>query len=271
MLGNKKPRRLHTFMEGRAALETLAHFGTMPLHRYLPRGDGHPVLIIPAFMTTDRFTAQFRRCLTRLGYTAYPWQQGVNAGLNNDKLGVLEAQLKALADRHGEPVSVIGWSLGGLYARSLANLHPDRVRQVITLGSPFGIPTMQMQGVQSGVARLYSLFNRMDDPMLGRTELWQRTPEVPFTGVYTESDGIIHWHYCLDRRSERSENIRVLGSHVGLTHNPLVLNLISDRLRYRAEGWQPFAISGWKKPFYATTCASDVCDPADLAAIAAPV
>lgn len=263
MLGEKKPRRLHTVLEARVALEAALHFGTKPLHRFLPQGDHHPVLVIPAFMSSDGLTAQFRQSLDALGYDSYGWELGINSGIRSTYLKQLELQLKEIVLQRGQPVSIIGWSLGGLYARALANQFPDCVRQVITLGSPFAIPSTEMQGVNKGIAKLYSVFNDLEDPMLETPELWQQTPPVPFTGIYTESDGIIHWHYCLDRHSERSQNIRVLGSHVGLTHNPLVLYLVAERLQYRAKHWRPFAPKGWQKLLFSGTCASEI-DGADL-------
>lgn len=258
MIGDKKPKRLHSAMELRVLLEALAHFSSRPLQKWMPKGDGHPVLVIPAFMTSDALTSEFRKSLDKLGYHTYGWELGTNVGIRDSLLKASELRLKELFMQHSQPVTLIGWSLGGLYARALANMNPECVRQVITLGSPFGVPTEHFTGVQSGVARLYETLNRLDDPLLQQPHLWQETPDVPFTAMYTESDGIIHWHYCLDRHTRSSQNIRVPGSHTGLTHNPAVLYLVAERLQYKAKNWQPFQLDGWRKLIFGSQCISEV-------------
>lgn len=247
----KKPRTLHTVLESRVALEALAHFSSKPLHRFLPQGDGHPVLVIPAFLTSDAFTATLRSSLSKLGYDPHPWGLGLNTGLHQSKLEQLQKRLKEIVLQRQQKITIIGWSLGGLYARALATMNSDHVRQVITLGSPFGIPAVESEGVQSAVGRIFMLLNGgATDPMLEKPELWQATPPVPFTGIFTESDGVVHWHYCVDEKQARSENIRVPGSHVGLTHNPVVLYLLADRLKCRPESWQPFSSRGWRERLF---------------------
>ncbi len=248
---SKKPRTWHTVLESRVAFEALAHLSSRPLHRYLPKGDGHPVLVIPAFLTSDAFTATLRSSLAKLGYDPHPWGLGLNTGLHQSKLEQLQKRLKEIVLQRQQKITLIGWSLGGLYARSLANLNSEHVRQVITLGSPFGIPAVESEGVQSAVGRIFMLLNGGGtDPMMDKPELWQDTPPVPFTGIFTESDGVVHWHYCLDEKHQHSENIRVPGSHVGLTHNPVVLYLLADRLKRRPERWRAFHSRGWRERLF---------------------
>ncbi len=248
---NKRPSPLHTVLETRAALEALAHFGSKPLERLLPRGDGHPVLIIPAFLTSDTLTASLRKSLSNLGYEVHAWQQGVNTGLHQHKLERLRQQLATIVGQCGRKVTLVGWSLGGIYARTLAALHPELIRQVATLGSPFAIPATDADGVQSLVGRAFQLLNRAgEDAMLERPELWQATPSVPCTSIFTQSDGVVHWHYCVDEKIAQSENIRVPGSHVGLTHNPIVLYLLADRLGQGENQWQPFQAAGWRQRLF---------------------
>ncbi len=263
---DKKPRTLHTVLESRVAFEALAHFSSKPLHRFLPQGDGHPVLVIPAFLTSDAFTATLRGSLTKLGYDPHPWGLGLNTGLHQSKLERLQKRLKEIVLQRQQKITIIGWSLGGLYARALANMNSEHVRQVITLGSPFGIPTVESEGVQSAVGRIFMLLNSGGtDPMMDKPELWQNTPSVPFTGIYTESDGVVHWHYCLDEKQERSENIRVPGSHVGLTHNPAVLYLLADRLKVRPESWTAFNSIGWRERLFDNRACSKVIELAEEA------
>ena len=249
----KKPKALHTILESRFAVEALAHLSSKPFERLLPRGDGHPVLVIPAFLTSDAFTASLRKSLSRLGYDVHAWQQGLNTGLHDNKLVLLRRHLKEIVLQRQQKITIIGWSLGGIYARALAAQNSDHVRQVITLGSPFGIPVSERRSdaVQGLVSQAFQLLNPgAEDPMVAKATLWQETPAVPCTSIYTESDGIVHWHYCVDQKHSQSENIRVPGSHMGLTHNPAVLYLLADRLQQRAESWQAFSARGWRERLY---------------------
>jgi len=249
----KKPKALHTILESRFAVEALAHLSSKPFERLLPRGDGHPVLVIPAFLTSDAFTASLRKSLSRLGYDVHAWQQGLNTGLHDNKLVLLRRHLKEIVLQRQQKITIIGWSLGGIYARALAAENGDHVRQVITLGSPFGIPVSERrsEAVQGLVSQAFQLLNRgAEDPMVAKATLWQKTPAVPCTSIYTESDGIVHWHYCVDQKHSQSENIRVPGSHVGLTHNPAVLYLLADRLQQRTESWQAFSARGWRERLF---------------------
>lgn len=249
----KKPKALHTILESRFAVEALAHVSSKPFERLLPRGDGHPVLVIPAFLTSDAFTASLRNSLSRLGYDVHAWQQGLNTGLHHNKLVLLRRHLKEIVLQRQQKITIIGWSLGGIYARALAAENGDHIRQVITLGSPFGIPVSERRSdaVQGLVSQAFQLLNRgAEDPMVAKAALWQKTPAVPCTSIYTESDGIVHWHYCVDQKHSQSENIRVPGSHIGLTHNPAVLYLLADRLQQRAESWQAFNARGWRERLF---------------------
>ncbi|WP_372777134.1 esterase/lipase family protein [Litorivivens sp.] len=249
----KKPKALHTILESRFAVEALAHVSSKPFERLLPRGDGHPVLVIPAFLTSDAFTASLRNSLSRLGYDVHAWQQGLNTGLHHNKLVLLRRHLKEIVLQRQQKITIIGWSLGGIYARALAAENGDHIRQVITLGSPFGIPVSERRSdaVQGLVSQAFQLLNRgAEDPMVAKAALWQKTPAVPCTSIYTESDGIVHWHYCVDQKHSQSENIRVPGSHIGLTHNPAVLYLLADRLQQRAESWQAFNTRGWRERLF---------------------
>ncbi len=266
----KKPKALHTILESRFAVEALAHLSSKPFERLLPRGDGHPVLVIPAFLTSDAFTASLRNSLSRLGYDVHAWQQGLNTGLHHNKLVLLRRHLKEIVLQRQQKITIIGWSLGGIYARALAAENGDHIRQVITLGSPFGIPVSERRSdaVQGLVSQAFQLLNRgAEDPMVAKAALWQKTPAVPCTSIYTESDGIVHWHYCVDQKHSQSENIRVPGSHIGLTHNPAVLYLLADRLQQRAESWQAFNARGWRERLFSNqVCAKAI----ELAETSAP-
>ena len=123
----------------RAGVEYGQLLSVLPLQRVLPTGDGHPVLVLPGLLAGDGSTWILRRILRRLGYRAYGWGLGRNIGPTPHAVDGMIELLNQLYTRHNAPVSLIGWSLGGIFARNLARNHPSAVRQVITLGSPFGM------------------------------------------------------------------------------------------------------------------------------------
>ncbi|MCZ6828675.1 MAG: alpha/beta fold hydrolase, partial [Gammaproteobacteria bacterium] len=147
------PRLSHSVMElGRIFLEVSSGYLLQPLLKALPRGDGHSVMTLPGYMGADGSMASLRKFLDRQGYTGMPWGQGRNvpdAGMNNMEQALefrrameetLAQTLKTEMRRTGRRVSLVGWSLGGLYATGLAHRYPDLVRQVVTMGTPFGDP-----------------------------------------------------------------------------------------------------------------------------------
>lgn len=232
-------------MELRAPLEALMLLPTMPLlHRLAPVGDGQPVLVIPGFLATDNSTYILRRYLKKQNFNPYSWGLGRNPGLREDIYQQLEQRIIELYGQHQEKISLIGWSLGGIYARTLAHRVPEYVRQVITLGSPFNLPQKSVNDVEiSGpVLKLYERLNpNMEhDPLLHGDAIWEQTPPVPSTSVYSESDGIAAWRYCVDPIAPQTENVRISGSHTGMTHNPLVFYIAAERLAQTETQWKPF-------------------------------
>ncbi|WP_372864211.1 alpha/beta hydrolase [Spongiibacter sp.] len=240
-----------TAKELRSLAEIFSAFTLRGFHRHLHNGDGHPVVIAPSFMTSDVATSMMRRALRQTGFDAYGWEQGLNTGLREQVYLAFERHVKDLASRHCRKVSVVGWSLGGIYARSLAQRQPDYIRQVITLGSPINIP--EMRGVSGPVLKLYEALNpgAMDDPMLGWREEWCSAPPVPSTAMYSASDGIVDWQYCIhQQQGAQSENLRVPASHMGMTHNLAVLYALSDRLAQREGQWKPFELTGLRRRLF---------------------
>src|ERR1700742_4101873 len=133
----RPPSRTLMFLEGRAIHEFGAFLGALPMLSLTPRGDGHPVLVLPGLVASDMSTKPLRAFLNNRGYDAHGWGQGRNLGLRHGVRETMVDLVEELNDTHGRKVSLVGWSLGGLYARQLAKMMPDRVRSVITLGSPF--------------------------------------------------------------------------------------------------------------------------------------
>lgn len=248
------PSILNTAKELRVVFEMLAMASFRSRLDSIKSGDGHPIVVAPSFMTGDGGTAALRAFLRRSGFAAYGWDQGRNTGLREQVYLDFESHIKDLAARYGRKVSLVGWSLGGVYARTMANKNPDVIRQVITLGSPIHIP--DMSGVTGPVLKLYEMLNSgaMTDPMLTWGDCWRDTPKVPSTAIYSEGDGIVDWSFCVDKTlNVDTENLRVPGSHVGLTHNPAVMYAIADRLAQREGQWRPFDLSGFRGRVYGRT------------------
>ncbi len=239
----KAPSTILTALETRAALE----YSTWPLLRpmlsQLRSGDGHPVLILPGFTASDQSTARLRALLRRLGYRTYGWKLGTNLGPTPHIVSGLADRFADIVDREGRPVSIIGWSLGGIYARSLARNNHDVVRQVITMGSPIRMTPNDSSAASGMWDALSPLFDpdtlaAMADPD------WSMMP-VPTTSIYTRTDGIVHWRTCLETRSLTSENIEVYGSHSGLAFNPSVAIAVADRLAQKTGRWKRFRPPIW--------------------------
>jgi pimeloyl-ACP methyl ester carboxylesterase len=244
----RAPHPLLVLLEGRAPWEYAAMLAAMPWLRRLPRGDGHPVIVYPGLGATDITTAPLRGFLQHLGYSAYPWKQGFNFGPRRGVLDVVREHVQRIASRHDDKVSLIGWSLGGLYAREMAKEFPQLARCVITLGSPFaGHPRA------TNAWRVYEWVSGQDvhDPEL--IEQIRGVPPVPTTSIYSRTDGVVAWQCSLNDESPRAENIEVHASHIGMGMNPLALYAIADRLRQDPAHWKRFDAQGARRWFFKTT------------------
>ena len=209
-----------------------------PWLRLIGRGDEHPVLILPGFMAGDPSTAPLRSILRSQGYWVHGWGLGRNFGPHDHIIDGMVERLHQLHDRHDAPVSLIGWSLGGIYARRLARKFPDMVRQVITLGSPFRTTAIDRSAVQHLFERLNpNHLEKIDSSLPG---IDAGALDVPATSIYTRTDGVVRWWLCLESIGDQRENIEVYGRHAGLGFNPAVMIAISDRLAQRPGEWTPF-------------------------------
>jgi hypothetical protein len=198
-----------------------------PWLSFARRGDGHGVLVLPGFLAADVSTAVLRRFLRRLGYDTNGWNLGRNLGPTDRVLDELPQMLSAIAERTGRPASLIGWSLGGIYARELARGHPGQVRQVITLGSPFAL-TDSRQSHADGAYRRYGTAH--SSTRVPTPEQVAQPIGVPSTAVYSRRDGIVSWQACIEPETALHENVEVRCSHLGFGVDPATLWLIADRL-----------------------------------------
>jgi pimeloyl-ACP methyl ester carboxylesterase len=232
----------------------LAEFGSLgfavPILATAPRGDGHPVLVLPGFVTSDISTTVLRRFLQQLGYDPHAWELGRNLGpkaIGHEGEKLL-ARLRTIHEQTGQKVSIIGWSLGGVMARQLSRRAPEAVRQVITLGSPFtGSPRA------TNAWRAYEVLTgqKVDDKET-RDQLRESEapPPVPSTSIFTREDGVVAWQNCIEPRDAQTDNIQVHGSHCGLGVNPAVLYAVADRLAQADGDWHPFKRGGLRALIY---------------------
>jgi len=209
----------------------LADLATFPLAAswlsFAPRGDGHGVIVLPGLLASDASTALLRRFLRRLGYDVSGWNLGRNHGPTDEVLDELPRTLTAVAERTGNDVSVIGWSLGGIYAREMARRHPGYVRQVITLGSPFALTGPR----QSHADRAYQrrAYLHAADRVPSREQV-AKPIDVASTAVYSRRDGIVSWQACIEPETALHHNVEVRCAHLGFGVDPATLWLIADRL-----------------------------------------
>jgi hypothetical protein len=213
----------------------------VPLKSVCHKGDGHPVLVFPGLGGGDGTTQYLRMFLNDIGYNANPWKLGRNLGPRKG----MEAMITSLEDRlrqiyegsGNQQVSVIGWSLGGIYAREVAKRLPDMVRQVITLGTPFKATAGGTNA--AGLYEVLSGDNSHKDPnVMAEIAI---PPSVPFTSIYSKTDGVVHWECSLEDSGHNTENIEIPGaSHMGLGHNPIAMYLISHRLQNTRDTWVPY-------------------------------
>jgi hypothetical protein len=213
----------------------------VPLQYIAPKGDGHPVIVMPGLGAADNSTHFMRNFLSHIGYDARPWALGRNLGPRNGLdilLSQLDAKLReAYETSGGKQVSLVGWSLGGIYSRELAKRSPDLVRQVITLGTPF-----KGEVSETNATILYELLSRdkaHKDPIL--IKALSIPPPVPFTSIYSKTDGVVSWESSIEDITDISENVEVPGaSHLGLGHNPIAMHIIADRLSQPIGKWKRY-------------------------------
>jgi Putative serine esterase (DUF676) len=234
----------------RSLLEAGAMAATYPLLTTAPRGDGHPVMVLPGFGTSDMMTGALRQYLSVMGYQVFPWELGWNldqhsVGENGEHIA---RRIEQVAQDCGNAVSLVGWSLGGVIAREAARRDHTGLRQVISLASPFtGNPA------STSISGIYEMLtgNRLSsEAVRERYTDSDRPLPVPSTAIYSKSDGITAWQNCLGETGSNSENIEVHCSHFGMVANPAVFWAIADRLAQPEGDWRPFVPSGPYTAFF---------------------
>jgi len=223
----KSPSLWQTASEVRWLREVINHLSISRqrlMTEFFP-GDGRPILVIPGFLCSDASTWALRRFLRHVGYRTYRWKQGLNLG---QRPGVRTRLLHRINEIHrhtGRTVTLIGWSLGGVYAREIASVRPDLIREVITLGSPWhGSPEL------TPVWRAYRWLNRKHISNGAAVEIDHASPPVPCLSIYSKGDGIVPWGMCLPKRGLQGRSLEVVGSHIGLIANNDVMTALGKHL-----------------------------------------
>jgi len=238
------PSRTLLLAEVRAFYEFGAFIGVLPWLRRLPRGYGHPVMVLPGLGATDMSTVPLRAFLRDRGYATYGWDLGRNLGMRQDLTKRKLQRLHEIRRRHGRKVSLIGWSLGGVFAREIAKHAPRDVRTVITLGSPFkntkATHARRMYEFLAGHS-IEEACSSLDLPV---------PPPVPTTSIFSRSDGVVAWQCCLEDQRAQTESVEVWASHCGLGHNPAAVYVIADRLAQPEGNWNHFDRSGLRSLIY---------------------
>jgi pimeloyl-ACP methyl ester carboxylesterase len=213
--------------ELRAPLEAAAFLLGPDVTRGLPRGDGHPVLLLPPFGLDGRAMLPLARALDRLGYAVHDWGEGRNLGLRQRTAKRLLDRIADLHRRHGSTLSLVGWSAGGLYARELARARPDLVRRVITLGAPVHPHASGHELVDLARAGTDAvLAARGDLPLIVHSD----PPPVPLTAIHATGDGVVAAAAARERERGDVENLGVEGTHLGLLCSRPALRAIATRL-----------------------------------------
>jgi hypothetical protein len=210
--------------ESRVAWEALRFRRAARRLDHLPRGDGHGVLLIPGFGADARWMRPLSTALRQIGYAPQDWGLGRNLGMNPVIRAALKERLESMASTSGRKVSIVGWSLGGVFARELARARPEQVQNVITLGSP-----INRRPDANNMMALFRLANGGRASRVDREGFERRriAPPVPCTAIYSRGDGIVAWEACMEEPAANTRNVEVRGSHCGMVVNSEVLCVIA--------------------------------------------
>jgi esterase/lipase len=233
------PRLVRQVMEIIWPLEAVTFVAAAPMLRLTRPGDGHPVLVLPGFTADDASTVPLRWAIRGQGYSTHAWRLGRNVGPTRHIVEGIRNRVEELAERHERTISIVGWSLGGTYARALAREYPTLVRQVISLGSPYRM----VEGDESSAMWMWRRYEYLHDGDLDLNRIAeQNRPKltVPATSIYSRRDGVAQWQTCIDEVGPLAENIEVHGSHAALGMQAAVVYAVLDRLRQPEGEWRPF-------------------------------
>lgn len=244
------PRVLHSMLEPRAILELALLPASLPLLMQAPRGDGHPVLLLPGFLADEKSLFVLKAFLQRKGYEVHTWGLGRNLGFRSKHASALPQKIRYLHYITGRKLSLVGWSLGGVFSLYGAESTLDCVRSIITLGSPVSVDSGDSQSPAALRAMYRLVSHRLGSSahvMAPRAKSLRehRRLAIPTSCLYSLGDGVVPpQEATIDGDPALHENIRVPGSHIGLGFNGIVLAIVADRLAQVEGNWKPFEPKG---------------------------
>lgn len=243
-----RPKAAFSALELRVLFELAILPAALPLLMTAPRGDGHPVLLLPGFGATDVSLEPLRVFLRNRHYHVETWGLGRNVGFNRRFAQVIEQKVRYLHHRHRRKVSLVGWSLGGVYGFYTAHNAPECIRSVVSMGSPMRFSAENFK-TPLLVRAVYRYFAHPMGPVAHlahvRAKVLKSPPPVPSTCIYSMTDGVVPPTAArIETEEGQHENIWVPGSHLGLGFNAAVMWILADRLAQAEGEWQPFRIDG---------------------------
>lgn len=244
------PSTLSSLMEARVLLEMALLPTSLPLLMEVPRGDGHPVLLLPGFLAGETTLIALKLFLQNKGYDVHTWGLGRNVGFRSKHANALQQKIRYLHHVTGRKVSLVGWSLGGVFSFYGAESTLECVRSIITLGSPVSVDT---EGNKSPPA-MKALYRLVSHRLGASAHMMQpraksmrehRRLAVPTSCLYSLTDGVVPpQEATIDGDPSMHENIQVPGSHIGLGFNGIVLSIVAERLAQPEADWKPFHPQG---------------------------
>ena len=228
------PPLFNVLLETRAVTEWTSMFWLYPFIPKHKSKKSKPILLMPPYLGNDNSTIFVRKYLKSIGFKTYKWNLGVNM-INSKSLPKLIEKLDEIYEKHQEKVSLVGWSGGGLFAKIIANRYPEKVEQLITIGSPvWGVKNMKTPIVKT---LEFVRGAKLRERNLKFIKELEEIPTVPITCIYTKTDGLIPWKNCMEAETFRDDikNVEVFGSHCGMGANATVLLTVANALNSNLE------------------------------------
>ena len=224
----RRPSRLATLLELRAPLDWATVVVRAPQLLRAPRGDGRPVMLLPGYGTDESSMRPLQRYLRYLGYDTYDWGQGRNRGTVDRYITLIGDRAREISEAlDGVPLTLIGWSLGGVIAREAARLYEPYVREVITLGTPIvGGPKYTAAADRFATSAGIDL-DAFEKEVHARNSIGIRQP---VTSIYSKLDGVVGWRASIDTYNPQARNLEVYSSHFGIGVNGRVWRMIAETL-----------------------------------------
>jgi len=228
------PPLFNVLLETRAVTEWTSMFWLYPFIPKHKSKKSKPILLMPPYLGNDNSTIFVRKYLKSIGFKTYKWNLGVNM-INSKSLPKLIEKLDEIYEKHQEKVSLVGWSGGGIFAKIIANRYPEKVEQLITIGSPvWGVKNMKTPIVKT---LEFVRGAKLRERNLKFIKELEEIPTVPITCIYTKTDGLIPWKNCMEAETFRDDikNVEVFGSHCGMGANATVLLTVANALNSNLE------------------------------------